>query len=357
MKITRLAAIGLSLMIGAADLAAQAPAERSNPALDLLRAGVWMERGDNERFAPAGGKIEEPTAVLVNAGWEMPQLTPPNLTPPRLVPPLDMGVQNRAPAVVEVVPVAAARAVNAAPVNATTPCEDLAEKARKLRIAASRCDSDLAGGASFCYVEPDYSSPSMPRQLSAGDARRFAGVFEGVVSRGSDQTCAEYGGEGTMLLAIERPLMYEHERGAPAHSLTGKRKQCMDAYLRDNYNDYVADTLVPYFSAGSMGTRTYWKSVFETAVVKGSILRALGAGGSYYSTREYEALGRSLNEWGWLGVIGRRNTIIGSASRAANFAAAQTFLKAVIGVVVTAGGSFATTAHALAYSACASEAP
>ncbi|OGR98487.1 MAG: hypothetical protein A2V88_05950 [Elusimicrobia bacterium RBG_16_66_12] len=84
---------------------------------------------------------------------------------------------------------------------------------------------------------------------------------------------------------------------------------------------------------------------------------ALGVGHAYYSAKEYEALGKSLNEWGWTGILGRGAAVVGAANTAANIATAQAFLEWVAGTVVAGGGAFATTAHLKAYDACASEAP
>lgn len=212
MKIARFLIIGLILMIPGVDLSATPNAERSNRALELLREGVWMERRGPDSFDPAAGQIEEPAAVLVNAAWETPQLTP-TLTPPTLIPGGGWGTPQVAPEVVHAKPIEAARAIEAArpvravPIGGLTPCQDLTIKARKLRNAATQCDTDVANGHPSCSVAPDFDSPVIPSRLSAQDARAHAGQFERVVNGGDERGCAAFGGRGDFPDAQTRPMM------------------------------------------------------------------------------------------------------------------------------------------------------
>lgn len=331
--------------------------EKPNAALATLRAGAWLERGGFGSFEPARSASASPVAAsggeyrVVAVGWDTPNLTPPNLTPPDLTPP-NRWTPNPTPVPVEVRPIDIVRPVEpirAVPIDELTPCGDLTNKARRLRNAAAQCDADMAAGRSSCSVVPQFQVPIIPRSLSANGARSYAGQFESVAVDGSEQSCAEFGGEGSFSIAPPAP--------AQEYQSTGARKRCMDSYLRENYNNFVADILVPYFSVGSMASIEFWKSCFHSAVVKGSLLAALGAGRIYYSTREYEALGKALTDWGWMGVVARRSVIAGASVRAAHLATAQAFVKYTMGIIAAGGGSFATAAHAMALHACWSEAP
>jgi hypothetical protein len=324
----RIAAIGLIVAVGAVKATAQPDTDKHNPALATLRAGAWLERGGLDSFEPKRGMGGEFHAVAVS--WDMPQLSPPQLIPPIVW-------AGPAPVVVETPRVEAARPIQriepARPIErgqsvpaGMTPCQDLIAKANRLRNAAEQCDADMAAGRSSCSVVPQFQVPIISRSLSANGARSSAAQFESVASVGSEQSCAEYGGEGSLTLVVPVP-METPRRDSP-------RRRCMDSYLRENYNDFVANILVPYFSIGSVASKAYWESVLESAVVKGSILGALGLGRAHYSTVQFEALGKSLTDWGWLGIAARRNAIVGAGARAGYLAMASAFLEAVVGVVV-----------------------
>ena len=347
-------------------LARSIPAQSSIPSLERLRASVGLVSNGSDWVDPTRGRsgakfltVSYPVAMDMT-----PSLTPslnPSLTPsapvaretPRAAP--VAAVPRTAP--VAAVPVEGGRSTRPSSGSEDpdlSPCQDLRNKARRLREAASQCDSDVSNGVPYCNVSVTFTSPRIPDSLQPRSAESYADRFDAVAEGGSEQACSDYGGEGRI------PTVTEHSRGYAWRSrpyAAGSRKRCMDSYLRDNYNDFVADTLVPYFSAGSIASRRYWKSVLETTVVKGSIMGALGVGHAYYSAKEYEALGKSLNEWGWTGILGRGAAVVGAANTAANIATAQAFLEWVAGTVVAGGGAFATTAHLKAYDACASEAP
>lgn len=228
--------------------------KRENPALDALKSGVWAERGCLDSIVHAGTLVEPapaevvtPEPRLVAVGWDMPQMTP-TLTPPTLIPG-GGGTPSRAPEVVVARPIEAVRPVEAArpieaaraePLGGKTPCMDLRYKALKLRSAASQCDSDLANGVPTCSVYPTFDSPSIPRSLSASDARYYAGLFDGFVNRGDERACAEYGGQGKFPEAAPRPLL-------------ARLRDAMDQMA----NDQVREALLEYAAGGLLSKISY----------------------------------------------------------------------------------------------------
>lgn len=247
-------AAALSLMTPGAGLAAKPNPERPNPALELLRTGVWMERGERDFFEPAAGQIAEPAAVLVNAAWETTQLTP-TLTPPTLVPGGGWGTPKPAPEVVHARPIDAARPIAAVPIavpiGGLTPCQDLTRKALKLRNAATRCDTDVANGHPSCSVAPDFDSPPIPSRLSAQDARSYAGRFERVVNGGDERACAAFGGRGAFPDAPSRPLM----------------ERLKDA-VNTMANEQVNRALLEYAAGGLLSKITYGPEALWTRALR-----------------------------------------------------------------------------------------
>lgn len=182
MKPTLSRLIVLALIAGAVNIAAQPVAERSSLALDRLRAGVWMERGGFDSFEPTPGMPEGAVAVA----WDLTLPPPISLTP----------TYKPAPAPIVTEPRRPIQARQAETVGRLSPCRDLENKARRLRAAAEQCDADMNGGAPYCNVDVRFDSPRIPRSLSAQGARGYARQFEGVASGGSEQSCADFGGQG-----------------------------------------------------------------------------------------------------------------------------------------------------------------
>lgn len=132
-------------------------------------------------------------------------LTPPSLTPN--FPPIPSAPVPAAPLPAPAAP----RAVEPQPATPyqpdpspsgggdwTTPCQDLRDKAARLEGAADSCDADVAGGAPYCHVTPTFHTPSIPRSLSSGEARGHASRYRDVASRGDEQACRDFGGEGVI---------------------------------------------------------------------------------------------------------------------------------------------------------------
>ena len=121
---------------------------------------------------------------------------------PSLTPSLGGAGYQPAPVLREPAAVAPVAAQPARPVAAarTTPCDDLYRKARRLRSAADQCDTDVANGAPYCTVSVTFSRPSIPRSLSAGEARGYAAQFEAIAGGRNESVCRDNGGEGEIPL-------------------------------------------------------------------------------------------------------------------------------------------------------------
>jgi uncharacterized protein RhaS with RHS repeats len=140
---------------------------------------------------------------------------------------------------------------------------------------------------------------------------------------------------------------------------TGDLRKCMTKFLRDNYNDFVADTLVPNFSLGSLLTDTadYVKSATEALAVKGGIVVGIGGAGAYMISRGYRIIWEPAANYGQIfGLSARANA---SASSIATGKALQYAAKIGANTLTTIGvgiASFATTAQVLAYWHCRDQA-
>jgi hypothetical protein len=131
-----------------------------------------------------------------------------------LTPRLNQGVKA-APVVVQPPAAVVARAV---PVEAGRPfvvatasverCDDLLDKAQRLRVAAARCDTDLSRGAPTCEVTPTFTTPPIPAALSAGSARDYAERFEAIAARRDGAFCAANGGETPGEASVGRANLY-----------------------------------------------------------------------------------------------------------------------------------------------------
>lgn len=197
--------ICLILIGGTMKISAQAHPDRQNRALEQLRSGVWMERGGLDLFETIGGASDGPNGAVdapgrsrfVAAGWETPQLSLLPLTPGvSLEPPTQTPIPIEAKPIEVVIPVEGRRAVVPLPKHGLSPCQDLRKKAVSLRNAASQCDTDIANGHPYCNVAVVFDSPSIPRSLSAEEARSHAVRFERVANGASENACADFGGQG-----------------------------------------------------------------------------------------------------------------------------------------------------------------
>jgi RHS repeat-associated protein len=135
----------------------------------------------------------------------------------------------------------------------------------------------------------------------------------------------------------------------------GDLRNCMTKFLRDNYNNFVADTLVPNFSLGSLLTDTvdYVKSALEATAVKGGIVVGFGGAGAYMISRGYRIIWEPASNYGQIfGLYGRANA---SASSIATGKTLQYVAKLGANTLTTIGvglASVATTAQVLAYWHC-----
>ena len=187
--------IVLALIAAAVNIAAQPVAQRPSPALERLRAGVWMERGGFDSFEPTPGMPEGAVAVA----WDTTLPPPISLTPsykpvPAPVPTITKPIRPVQPGL-------------AATVSQLRPCQDLENKARRLRAAAEQCDADMNGGAPYCNVDVRFDSPRIPRSLSAQGARGYARQFEGVAGGSDEEACFDFGGQG-LIPAEESHIKY-----------------------------------------------------------------------------------------------------------------------------------------------------
>ncbi|MBI2789272.1 MAG: hypothetical protein HYX59_11370 [Elusimicrobia bacterium] len=254
----------LSLLAGSAGAAAIEPhapirvvgeivsVEQILAALHPPATGQWLVRGWGAAPAPSGPSAAvEPAAPKANAGltslmymsaggtgtldWTFDgSVTRQSASSARFVqvvdllpsdaltPQLNRGVKV-APEVAQPSPAVAARsapvvAARAVPIEAGRPsavattsverCDDLLDKARRLRIAAAQCDADLSRGVPTCEVTPTFTTPPIPASLSAGSARGYAERFEAIAARGDAAYCAANGGETPGEASVGRANLY-----------------------------------------------------------------------------------------------------------------------------------------------------
>lgn len=235
---------------GATTIGAQPNAERSNAALDQLRAGGWAGRGGFDSSEPVAGVVLGLEAVqathregrFTHVSWD---------TPPSLTPTLTPDGPIRAPVPVEVRPVTPAQPVRTAPIGRFTPCQDLRAKAQRLRNAATQCDTDVINGAPYCRVEVTFDSPRIARSLSASEARGHAGRFESVAGAGSEYACADFGGEG-------------YVPGPAGPSIMERIKDAVDSVA----NEQVRAALLEYAVGGLLSKIMYGPDATWTHALK-----------------------------------------------------------------------------------------
>ena len=125
--------------------------------------------------------------------------------------------------------------------------------------------------------------------------------------------------------------------GRSGDQYSPKYNKCMSDYLRSNYNDFVADSLVPNFSAfsyipGSGYTANAWETTAESLVVKGAV--------GYGAYKAGTAMAASS---GATGAVGRK------------LVTASPLLAKGVVLFGTGATFFATTAQLMASSACSCE--
>ena len=141
---------------------------------------------------------------------------------------------------------------------------------------------------------------------------------------------------------------------------SGDLEKCMKKFLRDNYGDFVAVTLVPNFSLGSLLTDTvdYLKSALEALTVKGGIAVGVGGAGAYLIARGYEILSHPASNYGQIyGLYARANASASSIAAGTAVVRAAAVGTSAVAAAGTAATAVATTAQALAYLHCWNEEP
>lgn len=206
------------------------PVHRPIPSLERLRAAIGLVREGLDWVEPARGRSGTMLAfVSYQPSMDMTPSLNPSLTPgapsPRPAP--EAPVARAAPPVSRAEPAvpvpARGRRFAGSPSNSDdgglTPCQDLRDKARRLRTAAAQCDSDVSNGAPSCRVTVGYESPRIPKSFSARAAEGYAERFEAVAAGGSEQACADFGGEGSIPFSTS----VARQRASLSYDMTRRR--------------------------------------------------------------------------------------------------------------------------------------
>ena len=132
-------------------------------------------------------------------------------------------------------------------------------------------------------------------------------------------------------------------------------EQCMKDFLRSNYGDFVANTLVPNFALGSIVSDlgNFVETSLESLLVKGSILASTLGYSAYKGAQYFDIMSQSAGSFSQFFPYQARAQAAGEAARAANIARAVGVGSAEIvsgaGIGAT---SFASTAQLIAYLNC-----
>ncbi len=152
------------------------------------------------------------------------------------------------------------------------------------------------------------------------------------------------GGYNTYLYANANAIRFYDPLGLKSEEFL----KCVDNYLRGYYGDWVADVLVPYFSAYSYDPRSpnFAEAMTSTAISAGT--KAAAVGGAIYGGQAIQSAGIAI-----IPHSVSAGTSIFSAG--ASVEAAGVAGIGVIGVIGAASLSFGTTAEFLARRACEEE--
>jgi RHS repeat-associated protein len=131
--------------------------------------------------------------------------------------------------------------------------------------------------------------------------------------------------------------------------------QCMKDFLRSNYGNFVADTLVPNFALGSMISDfgNFVETSLESLIVKGSILASTLGYSAYKGAQYFDIMSQSAGSFSQFFPYQARAQAAGEAARAANIARAVGVGSAeVVSVAGIGATSFASSAQLMAYLNC-----
>lgn len=132
-------------------------------------------------------------------------------------------------------------------------------------------------------------------------------------------------------------------------------EQCMNDFLRSNYNDFVANTLVPNFALGSIisDLRNFVETTAEVAIVKGSAVGSAFAYSAYKSAKYFDIMSQPAGSFSQFFPYQARAAAAADAASAARIAKAVGHFSAdfLFGLGLDLG-AFATTAQIMAYLHC-----
>lgn len=149
----------------------------------------------------------------------------------------------------------------------------------------------------------------------------------------------------------------------PSGLCPGDRKKCMENYLRNYYGNFVADTLVPSFGAGSYlpsseNFSDAISSLFESAAVKGGTLAIGAAAASHYRSRGYGILSEPASNFSrYFGLQVRATESATAFARAAAIRSATLLSAEALSLAGLGATTFASTAQFLAYLDCMNQEP
>lgn len=160
---------------------------------------------------------------------------------------------------------------------------------------------------------------------------------------------------------------YVYVGGNPANLVdvlglcAGDRQRCINKFLHEKYNDFVADWLVPNFSLrsylpNSSNFDKAWGSVGESVGVKGIIYIVIGGFGNYIEGLGYKTFSKPASNFGniW-GIYARSELSASLIARGAFIGATAGILAEGVAIAGTFSSSFATTADIIALFNCRNE--